>query len=304
MLSFWILVEKILPLYLLILAGYIAARLLGTDRHTIGKLLLYGISPALVFMGALRIEVSLANYSLPVIVFLVASLVSLSFFFVSKVFYAKPEASLMAYAAGSSNTGYFGLPVIVAVLGLEALDLAVIANLGMVFFECTIGFYLAACGNFSIKQSFYKVVRLPHLYLLLTGIFLNATGVNYTWFITAFEQPIKGSYTLLGMMLIGIGLASTKVSFSDLRFAAFCSLAKFLIWPALMSLLLYLSRGIFQIHTEQAAQILLIMSIVPVAANTVVIAAELDLNPGKAAFAVILSTVLALAIIPLYCAFA
>ena len=299
--TFLLLFERIAPLYLLILAGYLASKFLKCDRQSIGKLLLYGLSPALLFIGALKSEVSISNYSLPIISCIVASFVSLIAFTVARMFFDKANVGLLAYASAASNTGYFGLPVVVVVLGADALDLAVIANLGMIIFECTIGFYLAATANFTLRESLIKLFRLPHLYLLGLGLLLNSAGLKMEWLITAFEQPVKGGYTLLGMMLIGMGLYASRINLSDLKITFMPVVFKFFVSPLLMLLFLAIDRHYFQIYSEQAAKILLIMAMAPVAANTVVIASELKLDPGKAALMVIFTTILALFFIPLYC---
>jgi malate permease and related proteins len=59
-----------------------------------------------------------------------------------------------------------------------------------------------------------------------------------------------------------------------------------------------LDRGFLHFYTTVIHQVMVLASIVPLAANTVAIATELKTQPEKAALAVLLSTVFALFYIP------
>ena len=297
--TFQLLFLKILPLYLLILLGFFATKKLKTDKEGIGKLLLYIISPVIIFYGGLLNSFNLHNISLPFVVFLTASLASIVFYKIGKRFFPKnSDANLLAYAAGASNTGYFGLPVIAAILGQEAFLMAIIANLGMIIFENTIGFYLAAKGNYSAKQSLIKILRLPHLYALTLGILFQQLGLSDNQILLTNYELFKGSYTLLGMMIIGMSLANMRFVLTDYLFVGLGFLAKFIFLPIMTLILIYFDQN-FKIYDTLTHQVFLIIACAPLAANTVVIAHELQLDPAKAALAVLLSTLFALVFIPI-----
>ncbi len=297
--TFQLLFLKIIPLYTLILLGFLCAKKLHLDKDTIGRLLLYVISPVIVFYGGLLNNITIENISLPVIVFLIAGCVSLLFYRLGQYFFPNSsDANLLAYSAGASNTGYFGLPVIASILGQEAFTLAIIANLGMIIFENTLGFYLAAKGNFSAKQSLIKIAQLPHLYVLSLGILFNLLGFSKNQILLQNFEYFKGAYALLGMMIIGIGLANMRFVLHDFKFVGLSFLAKFICFPLITLLFIWIDQTM-KLCSPTSHQVLLIILSTPLAANAVVIAGELKLNPAKAALGVLTTTLFAILFIPL-----
>jgi malate permease and related proteins len=100
-------------------------------------------------------------------------------------------------------------------------------------------------------------------------------------------------------MIIGMGLAGASWKSIDMSFISLTFLAKFICWPGLMALLIFVDKNSLHIFDTDIYNVLIIMSIVPLAANTVAIATELRTHPEKAAVAVLLSTIFALFYIPL-----
>ena len=72
-----------------------------------------------------------------------------------------------------------------------------------------------------------------------------------------------------------------------------------LVWPALAMLTVTLERTFFGLFDPIAHQVLIIQSLVPMAAMTAVHASVQQVHPEKASLAVALSTTLALAWLPL-----
>jgi predicted permease len=101
------------------------------------------------------------------------------------------------------------------------------------------------------------------------------------------------------MMLIGLGMVDVCWSSVDIRFLGMAFLAKIFAWPFLMMLVVFLDKNFFHFYSRDIYQIMILMSIVPLAANTVSYATELRTHPEKAAVAVLLSTLFALFYIPL-----
>jgi malate permease and related proteins len=99
---------------------------------------------------------------------------------------------------------------------------------------------------------------------------------------------------IIGMGLVGVGLKNFDISFIGATF-----FAKFVVWPITIFLIVLLDRYVGHIFDASVHQVLMLMSIVPLAANTVAIATELRTHPEKAAIAVLLSTIFALFFIPL-----
>ena len=75
--------------------------------------------------------------------------------------------------------------------------------------------------------------------------------------------------------------------------------SKFILWPLLMSVIIFADTYFFHLLTIEIRNIMFLLSLTPLAANTVSFATLLKVQPQKAAIAVLLSTLFALFYIPL-----
>lgn len=297
---FYIILRKIIPLYITIVIGYIAAKFFNVDKKDIGRVVIYIIAPVIVFYGTFTTPLSFTTLSLPVLFFVICCSMSLLFFIIGKWVYKEDSTkNILAFAAATGNTGYFGIPVAVAILGQDAFGLVVMLILGVILYEHTLGFYITARGSYSKKESIKKVITLPSVYAFFVGIAFNILNIKLDSNIVDVINSFKGAYVVFGMMLIGMGLVGTKIKNFDFKFISLTFFAKFLIYPLVIALVIWLDSSLFHIYNRYIYNVLIIMSVVPLAANTVALATELKVQPGKAAIAVLLSTCFALVYIPL-----
>lgn len=290
---------KILPLYLIIFLGFISGRFLKIRGENISKLLIYIISPVVILNGVLKTGVNLANILMPLTMFILACTICLLAFSVARKIWKESTANIFALSSGTGNTGYFGIPVAAALLGQDAIGILIYLTLGLILFENTLGFYITARGNFTPKQSLRKVLQLPTLYGFICAVLLSLWGYHPQPWLTDLYDKFLGTYSVLGMMLIGISIGnSTKLSW-DGPFTFGLFIVRFLVWPLLTWLAITLDASSFHIFSPLAVKVMLLLSIVPLAANTVAFAAELNAEPDKAALTVLLSTLFALFYIPM-----
>lgn len=287
---------KVLPLYALVFLGFIARRHLEVDTRSLARTLIFFVAPVIVFHSGFSNALQLNVLILPLIFFTVVSMVAILSSGVARFLFKDSTRSLYAFASGNSNTGYFGLPVLLVIMGQDILSLAVLTSLGSILYENSLGVFLLSRGHYTVKQSLLKVLRLPAIYALTLGLTLNALGLHTTSSIyTDFIGLFKGAYVVLGMMIIGCGVASVQRSSFDKRLLTLGFFSKFLLTPLLMAgMLMFLGSWI----SPEAHKILWILSLCPVAANTVAYANELKIFPEKAATLVFLSTIFALFYIP------
>lgn len=296
---FLVLFLKVLPLYFLILLGFVARRFLQIEARALSRTVIFLIAPVIIFHSGFTAPLAPSVLALPFLFWGVACVTALTITLLARFFYKGESRSLLSCAAGNSNTGYFGLPVILAVLGQDALTVGILTSLGSILYENSLGVFLLARGHYSARESLKKIVRLPALYAFGLGLALNALGLHvsavaYTDFIALF----KGAYVVLGMMIIGCGIGALQKSSLDLRLTVWAFFGKFLVFPLFMFGLLFADAHMGQILSEEARHILWILSLAPVAANTVAYATEFKVFPEKAAVLVFLSTVFALVFIP------
>lgn len=294
---------KITPLYLNIFLGYLAGKLLDANRETIARIMLYLVNPIVIFNGVLHIHINAGVLFLPLLTFLISSLLSLWFFQLSKNMWNDSTRSLVAFSAGSGNTGYFGIPMALLFFDEQGEGLYIMALLGITFFENTLGFYIFTRETHRTRDCFYKLIKLPALYALLLGLVVNLINVPIPEVFIEFMQHIKGTYTVLGMMIIGLALSSLTNFKLDFKFIGMTFLAKFVIWPIIILLFINADFYIFKLFDETIYNALMLIAIVPLAANMVIMASLLKSYPEKAATAVLVSTLFALFYMPLMAAY-
>lgn len=290
------------PLWMLLAfvgLGWLVARRLGIDPRPIATLLIYVIAPLTFFRGLVEGDPGPADLLLTAALFSLASLIAVTVHRLARPWFAPPEAAVLAFSAGTGNTGYFGLPLALVLLPPEGVAQYLFCLLGITLYEFTVGFYLSARGRFSVRESLSRIVRLPLLYAFAAALLVNALAVPLPAALLDGLDHFKSSYTVLGMMIIGMTLGRVTLAAVDARFIAACVLARFGLWPLLSLLAVWLLQATLGIDATLATALLL-LGVVPMAANVVVIAMELDIPPAKGAVAVLLTTLAAPLVIPLW----
>lgn len=292
---------KLIPLYLMIGLGFIAGRFLDVKKESVAKLLIYIFAPAVYFYGAVQADLNTSTLILPLLFLAICSLMSFLSWNAGKALFSSNDntRNLLGFTGGSANTGYFAIPVALLIFGDKSLSPIIFCSMGYIIYECTIGFFIMARGNYSARESLYRLLKLPTIYVFILGISLNFAHVQLGQIVVNFMETFKSTYTVLGMMMIGVGLAAARLSSFDFKFITVSFFAKFIVWPLLMIGLISLDKTYFHFYDKFIHNVMFLMAIVPLAANTVTFATELKVQPEKAAVTVLLSTLFALFYIPL-----
>lgn len=295
---FWVLVFKMIPLYLIILLGYLAEKKFQINKENIANLLIYILTPAITFLGTYNAGLQWELLSLPLIFCVVCVVLTLLHWPIAKLFWKDGTENIVAFSAGNGNSGYFGIPVCLALLGPDSLPVAVMIGFGFTLCQDTLGYYIMARHEYTAKKALQKVLRLPPLYAFLAGILCNIFGIQISDILLDTMHVLEGGYVPLGMMTIGFGLYGVRLKDFDLKLTVSTLFTKFIIWPAMIWGIIWIDALYFHLFSDFIAQTMMIISLVPIAANTVVFAEELHDHPEKAALIVIISTVIALFYIP------
>ena len=293
------LLNKIIPLYMNIALGFIAGKALDTNRESIARIMFFLINPIIIFNGVMNVNLDWSVLSLPILTFTISSVLCLTFFRATENIWTDSSRNLMSFSAGSGNTGYFGLPIALLLFNAEGEGIYILALLGITLYENSVGYYVLAHGTTTRIECLKKIIKLPAIYAFLGALFLNTCGIDMPVVLVEFTNHIKGTYTVLGMMIVGLGLAGLSHFKVDLTFIGLSFFAKFIVWPVIMLLITALDSWIFGIYSPMTHKALILLSIVPLAVNTVIVATLMKSQPEKAATAVLLSTLFALVYVPL-----
>ncbi|SHL46091.1 AEC family transporter [Halomonas caseinilytica] len=279
--------------------GWLASRRLSVDPRPIATLLIYLIAPLTFFRGLVLGGPTPAYLLVTGALFLCASLIALVINRLARHSLPAEESAVLAFSAGTGNTGYFGLPVALVLLPPTGVTLYLFAVLGVTLYEFTVGFYLSARGRFSARQSLFKIVRLPLIYAFLAALLVEGLDIGVPDAVMEGLEVFPPTYTLLGMMIIGMTLGRVTLRQFDWRFIGACVAVRYLLWPLLALGVVLGMQATVGISTELAMALLLV-GVVPMAANVVVVAMELGIAPEKGALAVLITTLAAPLLIPLY----
>jgi malate permease and related proteins len=297
--QFMLLITKIFPLYVVVLLGFLAGKRFAADRDTIATLLIYFIGPVVIFNGVASAPTSIKYLGLPAITLLLACTLSIVFYGLGKRYFSGAERNLVGFMSGTGNTGYFGLPVVLALFGVERQNIAILATLGFVLFENTLGYYYIARHSLTAKEAVSKLLRLPAIYAYTLGVIANVAGYHPSQVVADNIVYFRGAYVILGMLIIGIGLSTVTRASIDKRLIAISFAAKFVAFPAAVLGLRAINSST-QTYDSSVMDVLLQLSVVPIASNTVAFATKLKAHPEKAAFTVLASTIFALVYIPIF----
>ncbi len=289
---------KLIPLYVTVALGWTAGRYLEASGRHIAGIMLYIVTPSVVFSGVMAAPLSPEVILLPFLVFGISSVLGIVQLKLAKSALNDGSANIIPLCVGSGNTGYFGVPVALLLFGEEGLALYIVCMLGTTLFENSVGFYLAARGRYSIREALWRVLKLPSVYAFLAAVVLNLAGLGIPDIFVPLFDNLRGAYSVLGMMIIGMSITSFRGLAGNIRFTALAFFGKFVIWPMVAIVFWWVDSTLLGIYQPAVHKAMFLISITPIAANTVVIATLLDTSPKQAAGTVLLTTLFALAFIP------
>lgn len=290
---------KLAPLYFLILLGFISGKYLQVDKGHVATLVIYIIIPV-VFAGSLwQTELDLTNSTIILVIFLLCLTISIVSYAISSLFYKDNTRNLLASGLPTGNTGYFGIPIALALFDLQTFGLYVLAAVTNTLYQVSVSYYILAAGAFDWREAFKKLFSLPPLYGALIGVALSVTDVPVPQVVTEVTDNFKAALSVLGMMIIGLAMAGMTRCRFDLTFFSLAMAIRFVIWPVIGISLVFLDQNVFGLLDPSLHKIILLFSVLPIAADFVIYASNMNLHPQKAALAVLLSTLIAAISIPL-----
>ena len=227
MLAAFALLYKLLPLYVTVGLGWLAGRYLEASGRHIAGIMMYIVTPSVVFAGVMRAPLSPEVIALPFLTFALCSLLGWLHLQLARRWFPESGANMIPLAVGTGNTGYFGIPVALLLFGEQGLSIYIVCMLGTTLFETSVGFYLAARGRFGIRDCLIKVARLPSLYAFFLAVVLNGAGLSIPEAFVPLFDNLRGAYSVFGMMIIGMSILSFQGLAGDLRFTGLALLGKF-----------------------------------------------------------------------------
>lgn len=191
------------------------------------------------------------------------------------------------------------LPIAAALFDDYTLGIYMMAVIGVNIFESSVGFYICARNFHTTQESIMKVVKLPILNAFILGCLFSFAGFTLPDFLDDFVYNMRASYSILGMIMVGLGVSTLKKFEIDINFTLATFAGKFLFYPVAINLFIIFDRLFTGWYNENYYNALQLLSTAPMAANIIVIASLQKFHPEKVAATVLLSLIFALIYMPI-----
>jgi malate permease and related proteins len=301
-----ILLEVLLPIAVVATVGYLLRRNLALDLGTLNRVMIYGLTPTLIFVSLVRTDL-MSGDSLRM---MLLSLLVVSCMAVLTVAIAWPlgirgaDLSALLLVALFMNTGNYGLPAARFAFGEAGFNQALLYFIVQSAISQTGGVVVAAAGNASGEANMWGAVlgrlfRMPQIYAVAAALLVRLVG---------FDLP--GASGLIGglwdgiallaeaslpimLLILGMQLA-TGVVIDEPRMVALGTVLRLLVSP----LLAYgLGRALGMEGMPLAVGVML--AGMPAAVNTTILAIEFNTRPNMVVGTVVTTSLGSLATLSL-----
>lgn len=278
----------ILPILLIAAVGYLLARYAGAQVKTVSSVAFYALLPCLIFHLLVTSTVTRAEVaSMVTVATLVILAMGIVGFIAARVMrLSRTETSAFLLVVMFSNGGNYGLPLVSFAFGPIALAYATVFFVTGGVLNYTLGGFVAAAGRHTPAQALRDVLKMPILYGLVAAIIVISTGIVVP---EAIMRPITllNNASLPTMILI-LGMQLQRAAMPKRAGIAVAAVAVSLLIAPVIALALTSFLGI----TGPARQAAVLLSSMPVAVTTTILAIQYDVEPDLVTSTVFLSTVL------------
>ena len=281
---------SIIFVYIFIFLGYLAKRIFKEEMNskTLTLFSVYFLQAFVTIWGFSTARLSIEHALVPLYYIGIISLLLLPTLLFSKKFIKNPkERAIVSIAGFVGNTGNIGIPLGIALFGMESVIYTTLINIANVFVVYILGVYIYSRGTFSIKQSLFNIVKIPIIPASAFAIILNLSQVEI---IPQIQELFKmGAYAgivlqlfLLGTFLYGIKLTALKKS---LFFTVMTQ--KFILIPLATAFILsFTDLSLF------VQGVILMEMMVPLAVANINLASLYDCKPKDVTTLIMLSTLI------------
>jgi malate permease and related proteins len=285
---FSVFASDLLPIFVIAGAGFVLARWLNVSATTLTHVVFYALLPCFAFRTLITTVATGREFGRMV---LLAVLVMLAMALIGAVLslalrLSRTDASAFLLVVMFSNGGNYGLPVVSFAFGEEALSYGTVFFLTGSVLTNTVGAFLAASGRRSLRAAMTSVLRIPAIYGITAAMLVIATGIALP---TALLRPVMMlSDAALPLMILVLGMQLERaVSPGRPALVAAAVCVSLVAAP-------FVALGLASLLNVSGAarQAVVVLSSMPVAVATTILAIEFDASPDFVTSTVFLSTIL------------
>jgi predicted permease len=295
-------INVVLPVFLIILAGYIAGRIkiLGEESGEVLQRFVFFIAmPVLLFYSMARVEIADvlnwpylgAYFGGQTITFVLAMIVAK---FLLKKRLAETALSSMAGIYG--NTGYMGIPLVMVAFGSEWLVPAIIATvvnaavvLGVVAAIIETKFSESDNTLGVLKDVVFAFIRNPLLIGPVLGFCWSLTGLGLAPPIETFTSILGAAAGPCALFSVGLFLVGKSLHHDSIE-VSWIVLLKLFVHPAITWVLAF---HVLEVNVMWAT-ICVVMAALPTGANIFILARHYNLYQDRTSAIILISTIISL----------
>ena len=282
-----------------VLIGFLSGKFSNVEKDSITSLLFYFVAPIVFFAIRTSTNLTFNSLGITLVTFLLATTLGFFSYWLYGKIWQDSHRNILALSAGTGNSGYVVLPIATTLFDDYTLSIYALGLIGIAIYEASVGCYFCARSIGTFKQCVMKVIRLRILNAFFLGCILSLAGFQLPNVFDEFVNNMKGAFSILGMVTIGLALSKVKEFELDLKFTGAAFASKFLFYPILFNLFILLDRFVLGWYNANYYNALQMLSIAPMATNTIVLASLYKIHPEKVAAVVLLSLLFVLLYMPI-----
>lgn len=308
-----VVVTKIAAMFLVMLLGYAARRRDRVDASTtalLGTLTADVCLPALTFtqlLATVDAQRLAAGWMAPLLGAGVLLLGQILGKLAWRLFARPEQAPTFVFACALANWIYLPLPIVQALYGAAGVEALLLANIGAQLVLWSVGIATLRGGSLD-REAMKKLVTNPGLLAALAGIATAlaiprgaAIGGPWSHVGRAVLEAITivGSLTIpLSLLVTGAQLGATRIGARPSRASMGVVLVRLFISPAIALVLAWIARSAGLTLPSPVTAIAILVSAMPVAVSTGILAAKYDQDTKLAAESIFLTTLGSVATVP------
>jgi malate permease and related proteins len=294
-----VIIEKILSIFIIMAVGFVAKKIRAVDASFLRGLSAFMMNIALPFALLASLDRSIPKSVLPelgrmALWSMAIYAVEIAFATIAYRHFPEHQRKVLSFITVFSNCAFMGLPVAQSVAGARGLMFASIYNLlyGVLIYTYGVSLFQEKAEPGQWK----KVILNPGIIATILGIVLWFLPFALPSFLLESIGLMGKLQTPLAMFIVGANIADIPIEKALFGKAMFLSVAVRLV---VMPLAVY---GVIRMTGAQgtAPQIALILTAMPAAAQSVIMAEQQGGDSTFASEVVLATTVLSIVTIPLF----
>ena len=277
----------VIGIYVFIVLGFLAKKQFKIDGKTLVILSTYYLQPFLTLWGIMLMRINKDLILAPIYYLIVVFIALIFTFLISLSLKDKKDRIIASLTPLIGNTGNLGIPISYFFWGDFGAMVATLINLANIFFIYSFGIFFFAKGEYSFKEAFKKIIKIPVMWFGILALILNLSGVHFNDEVMKILQMGAFASIVTQLIIFGVYIAEIKIKANDKALIIVTIINKFIVFTFIGFIVLK-----FLGVSEKYLYPILLEIATPLAISNVNLAALFNLYPQKVSFLVLITSLL------------